>query len=290
MASHSVPKPYADLSFTRLSPVSYIYQPSSTSTTLSTSPSPSAPAPSLILFPSWMSAAPRHACKYLSTYRTLYPHTPIITITYTLANSFLASTSRKQAWYGPIVDFLATLPGDANILLHSVSNGGAFSVVNVAQLYRQRTGKPLPIRAQVLDSSPGEPSFRSDINAVVVGLPPNFLIRLLARVFLTLFSGFGRLVLVLSRRKHMVDEVRERLNDERLFGKARRVYVYSREDAMVGWRAVERHIGEARGKGWEARGEEWKGSKHVAHMVMDPDRYWAVVQRNWEESFGENTT
>lgn len=80
--------------------------------------------------------------------------------------------------------------------------------------------------------------------------------------------------------------LRRRLNDPQLFSvRAPRAYVYSREDEMVGWRDVEGHVAEARERGYRARAELFEGSKHVAHMPMDSERYWRIVQEVWKESF-----
>lgn len=54
---------------------------------------------------------------------------------------------------------------------------------------------------------------------------------------------------------------------------------------MVSYKAVEAHIVEARERGFKAEGEEWRGSRHVAHMMMDPVRYWGVVERVWQRGF-----
>lgn len=91
---------------------------------------------------------------------------------------------------------------------------------------------------------------------------------------------------MLIGNQHPLIALRERLVDPQLFDrKAPRVYIYSKEDEMVSWRAVEEHITQAREKGFKAEGEEWKGSKHVAHMIMAEERYWDVVERVWRRGF-----
>ena len=314
MTSKPTPSAFAALGFTRLSAVSYIYTPTATSTILSTSPPPVLPLksdegalpttpdlnstdpahassqpfiphPDLIIFPSWLDAQPKHSAKYLHGYRTLYPTSTIIIITHRIIDDIVGTRANKLTWYGPVASYIQSLPPTANVLLHSVSNGGALSIVAVAQIYQERTGKPLPIRAQVLDSSPGKPSFWSDINAVTNGVP-SLPLRLVARILVTLFSFAAKLLYTLIRKKHPIIRLRAQMVDPSLFSaKAPRVYVYSKEDKMVSWKAVEEHIVQAREMGYKAEGEEYKGSKHVAHMMVDSDRYWKVVENVWRRGF-----
>lgn len=311
MQSKPVPSAFSALNFTHLSPVSYIYKPKSTSTTLSTSkpvlspsdanpnpfsdtnalpppkPQSSSPQPDLILFPSWLDALPKHTAKYLLGYQALYPKSVIIVITHKILDDILGTRKNKLLWYGPVADYLQSLSAEANVLLHSVSNGGALSIVSVAQIYRERTGKPLPIKAQVLDSSPGKPSFWSDIDAVTIGIP-SLPIRLVAKVVITLGSFLAKILYILIRKQHPVIALRAKMIDTTLFNiRAPRVYIYSKEDRMVSWKAVEEHVAESRAKGYQATGEEFKGSKHVAHMMMDPERYWGIIGKLWISVIGE---
>ena len=71
-----------------------------------------------------------------------------------------------------------------------------------------------------------------------------------------------------------------------------RTYVYSAEDEMVEWRDVERHAAEARQARGEAdttvpvRTERFHGSSHVAHVRLEPERYWRIVDETWRAAFG----
>ena len=84
----------------------------------------------------------------------------------------------------------------------------------------------------------------------------------------------------------MVEKVRDGWNDLGLCGEeVRRGYVYSKGDRLVGWRDVERHVAEARGRGcWVVKEEFGEGSGHVVHAREDPVRYWAFVMKVWEGS------
>lgn len=283
MAFKPVPRPFKDLGFTRLSSVAFLYQPPKTEYGTANGTTTSGPAPDLILFPSWMDAQPRHISKYLAEYQTLYPHSAILTINFSIKHSLRLFKSNQIKWYGPVVDYLVSLPKSSTILLHQVSNGGSFCIVAVASLYRERTGQALPLTAQVLDSTPGQPSFLSDIDAVVVGFPPNALIRAIGWALIFTLSALSYLFLFVMRREHMVVIVRKQLNNTEILRKAPRAYIYSKEDTMVAMTAVKRHVEESRALGWKVRDEEFKGSKHVAHMMLDRERYWEIVKAVWSD-------
>ncbi len=302
MTSQPLPVPAAFAGFKRLSPVSYIYTPPTArqkptvhdnpltinpfadSNAIATSDKTAVPPPDVIIFPSWLDALPRHTAKYIDEYKKLCPNAIIIVITHSFFDDVKSAPIHKQRLYGAVVACLLTVPSYWNILLHSCSNGGALSIISVAKLYRERTGRPLPIRAQVIDSAPGKPSFWSDVDAVSTGIPGPWLLRLLARFLV--FGSFlmAKIFFWLMKKPHPIMYLRSALNDQTLFAKdAPRAYVYSREDRMVGWRAVEEHIAEARQAGFKAQGVEFKGSGHVAHMMFNREKYFGVVEEVWRQ-------
>ena len=57
------------------------------------------------------------------------------------------------------------------LLVHALSNGGAKRLYGISAAYAAETGKPLPLKAYVMDSCPGIPQFRRDIHAL--NLPAN---------------------------------------------------------------------------------------------------------------------
>lgn len=73
-------------------------------------------------------------------------------------------------------------------------------------------------------------------------------------------------------------------------GERSRTYIYSPEDEMVEYRHVERHAEEAREKraGVKVRTERFEGSRHVAHMRLDPERYWRVVGDTWRDAVAQH--
>lgn len=78
-----------------------------------------------------------------------------------------------------------------------------------------------------------------------------------------------------------MEEGRQAINDKRVVGEGRRLYVYSKEDDMVDWNAVEDHGREAEERGFGVQLEMFEGSGHAAHMLKDGTRYWASVEKLW---------
>ena len=263
--------------FTTLNPSIYLYRPSPPppSTTPSTDPD-------LILLAGWMSATPHHISKYTTPYKTLFPNTPIIFITTTLTNAVFSTSRSINTRIDPLLQYLYTLPPTAKILLHFFSNGGLFTTSLIASTYHQTTGRALNIHVMILDSTPGRATFKRTLRAITASFPQNALLLLLANVILALLFVVYRVWDWTEGKSDFVDEAREVMNDKRVVGTGRRLYLYSKEDDMVDWREVEGHAAEAgeRGLG-EVRLERFEGSGHVMHGLRDAGRYWGAVEGVW---------
>lgn len=287
----SKPVPVAFEGFTRLSPVSYFLQPSPTDSTLSKpfrdgKTVSDVPPPDLVIFAAWLDASPKHTAKYVATYRRLYPKATIIIITHAITEDIFRSNANNHRWYDPIVAILSTLPAASRILLHTVSNGGASSMMYVAELLQERSGRALPISAHIIDSAPGEANFWVDLRAISTGFPKNPIVNFVGKAMLLILMVIYQVLGRITGTEHPITMLRNRLSRPDLFPtKAPRVYIYSKEDQMVGYKDVERHIAQARQDGWKATAEEFKGSQHVSHMPHDKERYWKIVQDTWASSF-----
>jgi len=76
--------------------------------------------------------------------------------------------------------------------------------------------------------------------------------------------------------------LRRSLIDESLFAlDVPRCYLYSKGDDMVRWRDIEAHADDATGRGCEVEKVRFEGSKHVSHMIVNPDRYSSAIERAW---------
>ncbi|KAG8421365.1 hypothetical protein J3459_007459 [Metarhizium acridum] len=65
---------------------------------------------------------------------------------------------------------------------------------------------------------------------------------------------------------------------------ASRLYLYSKEDDLIGWEDIESNIAESRALGRKADTEIFDGSGHVEHMRKFPKKYWAAIQRAWQKT------
>jgi hypothetical protein len=70
----------------------------------------------------------------------------------------------------------------------------------------------------------------------------------------------------------------------------RYLYLYSKEDDLVGYKDVEKHAAEARQRGWQAETEMFNGSPHVMHMRQFPDQYWNAISTTWNQATGIRKT
>lgn len=152
----------------------------------------------------------------------------------------------------------------------------------IAKTYREKMGKPLPVSAIIMDSTPGKVRLVGTVKAFSMIFPRNFILQVLAKATLAmlyvLFIGGYRLL----GNPNLVDLVRGALNNKDFFSrKVPRAYIYSEGDDLVLSKDVKEHADEAEGLGYPVLRENFGGSKHCAHMLEDEARYWGVVKRLW---------
>jgi hypothetical protein len=264
--------------FHRLNGSVYIHEP----TTTASSPN----EPDLILICGWMDARPRHVAKYTAGYEKLYPSARIIAVITTAVDVVFTTTGANVKRVKPVLDIFYTLPPSTKILAHFFSNGGAFTTMLIAKKYLEKTGKSLPITAVILDSTPGRASYEATIQAFSVALPKDLIVKAIVTWILRLcfwiyrFAYFLEGLIGMKEVLNLVDKVRIDLNTKSLMDIATpRLYIYSKGDNMVGWQDVEEHIEEAEKLGYVVAKEKFLESGHCAHLLIDPEKYWAAVQR-----------
>ena len=225
-----------------------------------------------------MAAHPKHITRYADRLVLDHPESIVVLITTSVREFITLGESRWSERLDPIIELLLAHP---SVPLRGCiySNGGACALNNLARAYRARTGIPLEVKGLVLDSTPGSPELRIGHRAIMLSLQPPYWAYHITHFILWIYLGLYWLYMALPGTENPVEVVRDRLNDTRLFQpRGGRVYVYSKADQLVPWDWVESSAKEAEQKGWEVRLEEFKGSKHVAHAVVDKERYWKIVQ------------
>jgi hypothetical protein len=228
-----------------------------------------------------MSAHPKHIQKYTSNYQKLYPQTPLLVLTNSISDIIARSATYHARDLSPAMSIIQNTtqenPG-SSVLLHIFSNGGTHHACQLAKLYRQKYATPLPVTGMILDSAPGRATYKRSIAAMSFGLPRFTLFRLVGLAFLHILCIGMWIRHHILRLENFMARTRRELNDSTLFPvQAKRAYLYSEGDAMVGWRDVEFSGKDAKEKGWDVRMEKFEGSKHVGHMVVDPGRDWGAV-------------
>jgi hypothetical protein len=275
-----------------LSPTTYLYRPA---VPAATDPSPS--APKLILVCSWMDAQDVHIAKYVSRYQALFPASPILLVKFVFAHVQGAKKAVEHLQPAiPVIRAVAEAdardPKAPTVLAHVFSNGGSMTLARLYAAYRAavtatgRAGEPaqLPRHVTVFDSCPGRFGWRRSVAALAPRLGgPSRWARWLLRPLAHLLVAYWWFSLRVLRRRDRLAAAGAAHNDRSQNGsEARRAYVYSEADALVGWRAVEDNAEDARRKGYAVRLVKFEGSPHVAHMRADPERYWKVVVDAWD--------
>lgn len=165
--------------------------------------------------------------------------------------------------------------------MHVLSNGGALSWMDVCTEYKRRTGRVLDVKALVMDSAPGDSDLKRGFTAMSTGFPKNYLWYPIAAFTLLLLGSLAIAKSVFGMRT-LVDVAREAMNDWELVDRsARRLYVYSTKDEIVGFETVEEHAREAEEAGVEVRRLREEETGHVVHMLKDGVRYWNAVGELW---------
>lgn len=262
-------------------------------------------SPDLNLICSWLYARGRHIAKYTDTYKKLFPTSSILL----LKNDGPDLIWRPNTWQmealKPAVRVIQDLQQNQTdrlkplrVLLHVFSNGGSFSACQLADAYRaQSGGRMLPISTMLVDSAPSIPTMRVGLTAMSQGFPGYLPTPLKVAGGAVMYSCMYSLSFLsrLAGSEGSMTSMRRRLNDPEgafLQTRLQRTYIYSDTDQLVPWQHVEAHAQEARQllmhrlSETEAdeliQMEKFEGSKHVAHAVLDLERYWNIVQRAWQ--------
>lgn len=260
--------------FLRLSPTVYLHTPSTTS------PKGDSTNPGLIILATWANAPPKLITYYTAAYRKLFPTSSILLITTTFSHVFFTPTSSYHSYLAPILPVLDSIRGP--IVGTVLSNGGAFAVTSLARLYTSTRGKPIALRALILDSAPGSPDVASAQQAILASTPPILqrpIMRHLPNVLIRTFFTSYLIFLKLKWQADPLTLIRTDLLDEKPFPQdGKRTYIYSETDKIIASGAVKEHADQAEARGSVVRREEWKGSDHVAYAKTDEERYWTVVK------------
>ncbi|KAJ9613514.1 hypothetical protein H2200_003456 [Cladophialophora chaetospira] len=295
--------------FTRLGELIFYYTLASPSTDVPPFRD-NTPDPDLIIICSWMYAFSKHIAKYTNAYKSRYPRSPILLLRQDGGDFFYRTNAQQMKNLAPAITTIRRLRAEKNngserlnVLMHVFSNGGAWTVCQLADAYSHGISassphldiKPelLPISALILDSMPSLPNPSASHTAICEALPkkPPFL-RAIGEAAVWCYISFAQNVDFVLGREHLTLNIRRRLNDaDSAFMQdgLRRVYIYSQGDTLIPAADVEAHAKDAMGNLGDSENErvileDFGQTRHVSHMVGDPKRYWSIVDRLWSES------
>jgi hypothetical protein len=235
-----------------------------------------------------MNAPPKLIQKYVTEYNTRFPNYTLVLVECSVNDMFITSTKTYETLLQPAIDIIqACLSTGSNdrgkassrgTLVGAVySNGGSHALTSLARIYRSLTSSPLPIDGLVLDSCPGDPNdLSAGHRAISASLPPSIRIWLSIPLWTTLYTFY--IAVQYLGFTNPIARLYDGLVDTSLFKVGgKRTYIYSYQDEIVSGKAVEDSAKRSGEKGWNTRLERFEESRHVAHAVLDRERYWGAV-------------
>lgn len=206
---------------------------------------------------------------------------------------FESETKRRADITPAITALLANDQSQERLLVHCLSNGGAKRTYGVAGAYQNLTGHVLPIKCNIIDSAPGIPQFRRDIHALTVPARKLPLLARLAFISITVVVASVVFVVVNWLPKSVWHELvwgpTAGFNNKGLFdGGCLKAYIYSKEDAAIDWRDVERHADVAQEKGYRVERKLVRGAEHAQMFRGEGGEaeYWGWVRSTWTMAVG----
>ncbi|KAJ5502979.1 hypothetical protein N7463_005853 [Penicillium fimorum] len=256
--------------------------------------------PTTILISGWGDGMPKHVTKYSDGFHELYPSARIIVI---LSRTFEATNQPEEARIQammPVIDTIFPTPtGDGNekerLLVHAMSNTGAIFAAATVMAYQRRHGtdKPFPHPLMVLDSTPGSLHFASQVirwsRAMAFGtakfFPWPFLITH-GMWYLFLWANY---LWGVVRGAVPSGVWADRIINDKAFvtTESSRVYLYSKEDDIIGYKDLEENVAHAKTLGYSVDLEMFEGSPHVGHMRLHPEQYWNKIASSWKQAMVE---
>lgn len=290
------PKPAPFPGFTPLSDRIYLRNGNAT-----TKPPPASHPTTIIIF-GWGDGMPKHVSKYAEGFHTLYPSSRIlVAISKTLHASNQPLDDRIAAMM-PIIDTVFPTPtGDGGaaeperVLLHAMSNTGGIFVAAAMVAYQERHGKDktMPHELLVCDSTPGGLVFSAQVGrwsrAMAVGTAKMFPWPFIVTQALWWAFLWGSYLLEVMKGSEASGVWANRVMNEAEVTRreSSRLYLYSREDEIIGFEDLEENVAGVRMLGYRAiETELFEGSPHVGHMRMHPEQYWNRIAGCWKAAVG----
>ncbi|TQV91994.1 paxU protein [Cordyceps javanica] len=254
--------------------------------------------PDIVAIYGWGDCLPQHVAKYADGYRAMFPGAKQVVVLSPIAKAMFTSRKQRREHMTPVVNYLFGSPnasestgvvqGDSRILVHAMSNTGAINFAATLDAYVERFKSPMPHTLFVMDSTPGGTNLtwanlKRWSRAMALGTAKWFPWPFVATQSIwAFFLLLNTLFLWVRRRQHAGAWSRIAAHQEAFATKrARRLYIYSKDDDLIDYRDIENHALESEQLGYAVDTKEFYGSGHVGHMRMHPDEYWPTIQRSW---------
>jgi hypothetical protein len=241
------------------------------------------PTHPLILLFAWNAAAAKHIAKYTLSYQRLFPSSRIVLIRCYTSDMFTRSALYPSILAPALEITHQHLEAGGEVLVHSFSNGGGNQVNEFTKAWKSKYGTMLPMRCQIMDSSPTKGPWMKSHAAISAGLPRTWFWRWFGALLVHLLLLGSFLANVVRRKENKMVVLCREMNDETIFDKSvPRVYLYSRVDKMVGCEEVEEHAAIAKRKGWDVTMVKFETSAHCGHVREDEGKYWGAITKAWK--------
>ncbi|KAG0708698.1 hypothetical protein DFH29DRAFT_428516 [Suillus ampliporus] len=254
-------------------------------------------SPSVILIFGWMGAELRHLQNYTRAYAKLYPDASQI-IVQCNSDLFWTTNGVRKRSLKPVIDALEALhclsssssaQRPPRMLTHAFSNGGSLQMTLLGYMLQQKYGSAsVPesfTSALILDSCPAVGNLESIKHAVSTVVRNPIIKPIVLAIVHTVHSIRFGLSLLFDKRMIMLENLQIEMWNPRILLwmglHTPRLYLFSRKDKLVSWQEVMRHAETAKKCGMDVRCELFEESEHVAHMRVEPERYWSSIRDVW---------
>lgn len=254
--------------------------------------------PHAVLIFGWGDGAPKHVLKYADGYQNLFPYANQVIVLSPIMKAISSGLNERSTAMRPVLEHVFATPENRKnpkILVHCMSNAGGINTAATMHEYRDKFDEPMPHQLLVLDSTPGNPYMTLETlerwsRAMAMGLGPYLpWPTIVTQGLCAMFLAGHRLWENLTGRESASIFSSAAINNEIYEIKsARRLYLYSKEDDIIGWKDIEAHEAEAKQRGYKTDSVMFEGSGHVGHLRLAPEQYWAAIQGAWKQAIEEN--
>lgn len=256
--------------------------------------------PDVVVIYGWGDCLPQHLAKYAAGYRKLFPAAKQVLVLSPIAKAMFTTLEQRSSHMALVLSAIGSDSSNEKqqprTLIHAMSNTGAINFAATLNEHVRTFKEAMPHQLFIMDSTPGGTNLTwANLKrwslAMTLGTFKWFpWPRLVTQWIWGFFLLANSFLLFLRRQKHAGAWSRVAANDEKFAVKsAQRLYMYSKEDALIGYKDIEEHAEEAKKLGYVTHTKVFKGSGHVEHMRMHTDEYWAAIEASWRKTTEEDS-